>query len=187
VQHLEVQRVELPDGAHARLYLNISREIAYHDGLRQHILTDPDTGLLNRRGIMLALEPQVARSRRYNRPISVIVLEVSCAPDDAAIRKQIAQQLKDQLRWADTIGCTGPREFLLVLPETTEEAALQLVDKLKTCLNTMPLTHCAGHALPVYFGVTSWKRNDNASSLLTRATAAVSRSRDANNHQAVGL
>ena len=65
--HFEIQTIDLPDAdrAQARLFLDISRQVSLeqthtrlNEELKQHILTDKETGLLNERGIMLALEPR---------------------------------------------------------------------------------------------------------------------------------
>ena len=187
IQHyFEVQDIDLPDVdfVQARMFVDIRRQVeleqahaTLRDELDQHILTDRATGLLNRRGVMLALEPQVARSRRYNSPMAVMMLDVHCHKDCEATRLHVARLLKDQLRWADLIGCTEQHEFMLVLPETTPEAALLLAEKLTGRLRDLAEQELDGESLDSCYGVTGWRRSDTAESLLTRAGVALSQAR----------
>ena len=192
----EVQDIDLPDAdfVQARLFVDISRRVeleqAYatlNDELEQHILTDRATGLLNRRGVMLALEPQVARSRRYNSPMTVMMLDVHCQQDCEATRLHVARLLKDQLRWADLIGCTEQHEFMLVLPETTTDAALLLAEKLTGHLRDLAGQEPGGESLDGCYGVTGWRRSDTAESLLARAGMALSQARAEQRPHAIAL
>ncbi len=170
-----------PDNSQARIFVEISEQVrlqqahaALDEKLRRDTLTDAVTGLLNERGLILALEPQVARSRRYDRPMAVIMLAFDHHSGRQAMLTDVARLLKDQLRWADLIGCTERREFILVLPETSAEAALGLTDKLAQQL--AELAPGAGND-GVCFGVAGWRKSDSASTLLKRAAQALTGTR----------
>lgn len=184
--HFEIQAIELPDAdnAQARLFIDISRQVSLeqahnrlNEEFKQHTLTDNDTGLLNERGIMLALEPQVARSRRYNSAMSVVILDAHCTTDSAGAHPHIARLLKDQLRWADLIGCSSENEFILVLPETGSDASLLLIEKLRGLLNEMAAQVLNGQTVKLTFGIANWRRVDNAETLLSRARMSLMQSR----------
>jgi len=179
-RYFDIQRVDLPEDAHAKMFVDASREVSLDEELRQHVLTDASTGLLNQRGIMLALEPQVARSRRYNRPVSIVMLDVSPADVDGGNCQQVAHLLKDQLRWADLVGCNDQHQFLLVLPETNASATAQLVKKLQALTTEPTLTKA-------HFGVATWQQNDNAASLLARAASSLAQARNIGTSSVVGL
>jgi diguanylate cyclase (GGDEF)-like protein/PAS domain S-box-containing protein len=194
--HFEIERIELPgkDFAQARLFIDISRQVeleqaqdTLNEELKQHTLTDPVTGLLNQRGVMLALEPQVARSRRYNSPMAVIMMNVQCQSDCDSVRLHVAQLLKDQLRWADLIGCNEQHEFMLILPETTPEAGLRLAAKLQQRLQEMVEQKLDGKLVDTCYGVTGWRRSDNADTLLKRARMALSSARFEHHNHPIAL
>lgn len=178
--HFEVISFPLPDqgNTQARMFVDISRQTRLQqarnllqDELMEHSLTDSLTGLLNRRGLMLALEPQVARSRRYNRPLSLIMLSLGDQEKEPSLLVGVAQLLKDQLRWADMIGYTEQHEFILVLPETNAEAAVRLADKLEHQLIELmppPADRCCR------LGIASWRKSDNAATLLKRTAQSLS-------------
>lgn len=195
-RHFAVSIIEIDpaNDLHARLYIDITREVelgrahdALNEELSQNILTDRVTGLLNQRGVMLALEPQVARSRRYNSPISVIMMEVVCEDDRGSAYLHVARLLKDQLRWADLVGCTDTREFMLVLPETSPEAAVRIADKLTRSVKEMAKQQLDGQSVATCYGVTGWRRSDNAETLLKRAGVAMIQARSSDNTHAVAL
>ena len=191
MRHFEIHRSLLPqtEGMEMRLFVDVSGRVALqraHDALKKelerHTLTDPTTGLLNERGIMLALEPQVARSRRYNNPMAVIMMEVHGGEDRPATLREAARLLRDQLRWADLVGSSDQQEFILVLPETSAESALRLSEKLR-----IRLQETLADSLWIGAGVTGWQRNDSATSLLRRAAMALSEARSAAGGHPVAL
>lgn len=129
--------------------------------------------LLNRQGLLAALMPLVARSRRYSSPLSVVALGVRSDPDsaqDVALR-HMATLLRDQTRWADLVGCNESRNFVLILQETGRDAALLLVDKLATHIKRMNAG--ATFRLTARYGITECRKNDDAESLLERAEGAL--------------
>lgn len=147
--------------------------------VRDHVPRDPLTGLLNRHGLFQDLERHVARSRRYENPLAVLLLsprnlggvEASAGPEGAeGVLVGIAHMLRDQLRWADSIGrLEDTAEFTLVLPETDETAARGLADKLRRRLQTLRLADGRTLSVDVALGLAQWQRGDDASLLLRRA------------------
>lgn len=189
---LVIQVIALEDGGEARWFTDTSRteslrERCEHlqEELRAHSLTDEVTGLLNQRGLMLALEPQVARSRRYNSAMAVIMMEACAERASDALQVSVSRLLKDQLRWADIIGCTDRHEFILVLPETSRADALKLADKLSGHLQD--LRSPDGQQAWTCYGVTEWQKSDSAATLLRRAATALEQSRNEHKGMAVAL
>ncbi len=182
--HLEVRSFTLPeqDNTEVRIFIDVSTRIelertldSLNEEVKDNTLTDPVTGLLNQRGLMLALEPQVARSRRYNSPMSLITLSIQPAKNREAMLVEVARVLKDQLRWADLIGCTEQQDFTLVLPETTSDAASKLAAKLEHRLGELAVPVFPTQTPWFFFGVTSWRKSDNSSTLLKRGAQALAR------------
>lgn len=151
---------------HRHLQEELRRARSQADSLR---LVESDTGVMSRRALMLVLEPQVARSRRYNSPLTAVTLGVRFNEDaDAqAGAREVSQVLKDQLRWADLVGRDDNGDFLVVLPETGRDAAVAITDKLAEALarNTK--------IADARFGVVEWGKSDNATGLLQRAREAM--------------
>ena len=176
------QRLESEDGGLVSFYRDVTEEEGARiqvDRLRQALLgqlsTDDRTGLLSRRAVMIQLEAQVSRSRRYNNPLSVVLVRLKCGSTD---REEISEQgvvrfsrvLRDQTRWPDIIGRWDKREFILVLPETSASATGALTEKVKKQAGSLAgQDREAGCA--VSLGVTEWRKGDDAESLIERVEA----------------
>jgi diguanylate cyclase (GGDEF)-like protein len=168
----------------ARFYQDVTEKLRLRkerdncsEKLKDHSLRDDLlTSLLNRRGILVSLEPLVARSRRYNSPLAVIALglQTDQVQDKALVK--VSYLLKDQTRWADLVGCNEQHDFLLILQETTRDSALLLVDKLAEHLKRTSEGQPA--PLTVFYGVTHYRKNDDAESLLERAESALMEARN---------
>lgn len=151
--------------------------------LDQHNTVEPMSGLLNKRGIHLGLDPLVSRSRRYQNPLSVVTMIVNnldgiqqsigqVAADKMIL--MVSQLVRDQLRWADLVGRMETGEFIFVLPETDQQAAIALANKLADQLNGLEVTVDGPHARKpeACFGVASWGKGDDGKQLLARSTDA---------------
>lgn len=143
-------------------------------------IKDDATGLLNRRGIFQALEPQVSRSRRYDNLLSVLTIKIVNYED---LKQQfsdeeldtlmltISQVLNDQMRWADTIGRLDEDEILMVLPETEASIAQQLADKIQSRLAELfvPALADKSFELRTRFGMAQWQKGEDVTLLMRRA------------------
>ncbi|MFV2060824.1 MAG: diguanylate cyclase domain-containing protein [Gammaproteobacteria bacterium] len=142
-------------------------------------VTDPITGLPNRRAMYQTLEPQVSRSRRYDNPLSIIIMKlhdltsVESNYGEPATNKmmvEISQMLNDQLRWADTIGKLEDDEFIFVLPETDSEASKNLISKVEDRLSDITLEDKnLPNIIKTRFGYASWEKGDDVGLLMRRA------------------
>ncbi len=149
--------------------------------LEEVSLRDPLTGLPNRRALLHLLEPLVARSRRYHNALSVLRINISNiaaltqklgrAASDQIITA-IAQSLRDQTRWADHIGRIGHGELLMILPETDENAARSLTDKLLRHIDELEAQTAQAHHRPkaqLDVGSATWAKGDDAKRLVRKA------------------
>lgn len=130
---------------------------------------EEQTGLYTRHGILKKLSLHVSRSRRYFNPLSVIMLRVTpdVDTDNESINRAVAMILRDKLRWVDDVGHWNMSDFLLILPETSEDAANKLARKIKFQLNRfkLPENH---KKIPALIAVSSWRKGEDESSLLKR-------------------
>ncbi len=157
-----------------RDYERLAEELALH------AVRDPATSLPNRRALLQGLEPQVSRSRRYENPLSVLCLKIDnleqldteygAGSGEQAIIA-LSQVLKDQLRWVDMAGRMDVDEFLVILPETPELAAIDLASKLRARIATLQVAGSDGRAmaLEVRCSAVGWSKGDDVNKLLRRA------------------
>lgn len=183
-RHLAIEIIELGKMAngYARFYEDVTETLRLkqeRDELntkltQQSLKSTRLPGLLSRYGILVTMEPLVARSRRYHSPLSIIIMGLNGTQNFDVVR-QASFMLKDQTRWADLIGCNNQDEFILVLQETTRDSAMRLVEKLSEQLSLVDAEN--GAALAACYGVTDCQKNDTVEALLERAEAALGEAR----------
>jgi len=152
---------------------------ALHRQLQDLRLNDNLTGLPNRRSIRQALEQQISRSRRYNNPLSVVLVTVSLQDEQVELVQESADSLvlgvsrflRDRLRWVDQIGRWDDRVFLVLLPETTRGDANSLVEKIRSELSGLQLPAPLDTLRPALgFGIGVWDKGDDLRTLLQSAS-----------------
>jgi len=130
---------------------------------RQLQLIDQDTSLLTKRALLLILEAQVSRCRRYETPLSVMMLDFEIQGDSSDVKLKLlklSRLLKDQLRWSDMIARSADNQFTVILPETERDDTNSLINKLKEIIKQWNDNDS------IHFGQSEWKKGINASDIL---------------------
>lgn len=118
--------------------------------LFEQATTDALTGLLTRRSFMSQAESELNRAERYNRPLTMALLDLDFFKkvNDShghqagdKVLTAFAGILTDALRATDIIGRFGGEEFIIVLPETSVTEAKMVIQRvLDNCRE-----HCVAH------------------------------------------
>jgi diguanylate cyclase (GGDEF)-like protein len=152
--------------------------------LREEAYTDHKTGLLNSRGIDQPARNEFARSRRLGHPLTVLVCDLDDLREintrfghlegDAAIMC-VASAFRAELRQYDLCARFGGDEFLVVLPETREEEAVEVARRIQTWLTKNPIPTREG---PLTVGVSigtaeMWDDEMRIGETMERADAAM--------------
>ncbi|MFZ0342997.1 MAG: GGDEF domain-containing protein [Gaiellaceae bacterium] len=152
--------------------------------LREQALCDHKTGLLNSRGIDQPARAEFARARRLGRPLSVLLCDLDDLrginnrlghlEGDAALAV-VAAAFRAELRAYDLCARFGGDEFLVVLPETDEEEAVAVAERIRAWLAENPLSTSEGPlAVGVSIGVGSLQDGEpEIGTVLARADAAM--------------
>jgi len=149
--------------------------------VRAESLTDPLTGLLNRRGMDLALE----QLRIQGRPFAVIALDIdhfkhindSFGHDvgDQVIRR-VAAIMNACSRGADILCRSGGEEFLMLLPDASEAAASGVAERLRQCVGQESMLEVG--AVTISLGIAVWPVHaENVERVLKLADAALYRAK----------
>ncbi len=140
---------------------------------------DPLTGLHNRRSGEQRLTEEITRSRRYARPLTVILLDLDnlkqCndqfgheAGDN--MLRAFSQRLTRAIRGSDMAVRIGGDEFMAILPECRAEEVRHVISRLENLQ-----IECAGQKFPVTFarGWADYQPGESAQQLLKRADDAL--------------
>ncbi|MEW9900232.1 GGDEF domain-containing protein [Chitinivorax sp. PXF-14] len=118
--------------------------------LEQQSMTDPLTGIHNRRYLDRQLAQEFERARRYRHPLTVAVCDIdhfkhindrfSHAVGDETI-KAVAQLLRSHVRQSDIVARFGGEEFVLVFIELGLEDAAAACEKVRQTVQAHPWHH----------------------------------------------
>ncbi len=144
---------------------------------------DQLTGSLNRRGLDDVYERETARAERRGTPLCVALLDLDDfkrlndtlghQAGDGAL-KHLVQIVKSTLRSMDVIARYGGEEFLIVLPESTVEAAVTSMTRLQRELTKHFFMHENEKVLITFSaGVAMRREGEDQDSLLKRADQAM--------------
>ncbi len=105
--------------------------------------TDSLTGLMNRRGVQIAAEQQIAMCRRRDRPLCAILIDLDEFKQindsfghhsgDATLIA-VSRCLQRHVRGHDLLARLGGDEFVVLLPETNIESAAEIAERLRAAV-----------------------------------------------------
>ncbi|HET6346985.1 MAG TPA: GGDEF domain-containing protein, partial [Myxococcota bacterium] len=153
------------------------------DRLRRLAVTDPLTGLLNRRYFSARLHQELARAKRYETPLSLLIVDLDWLKaindgsghdaGDMAIRA-VATTLEHSLRATDIAARYAGDEFAALLPQTSASEAMGLARRISAQVRELGLGP-EGGPLSVSIGVADLEGSGGSSAeeLFTAADEAL--------------
>ena len=149
------------------LVLRVSRRLSRaYDTIEHMSITDELTRLYNRRHFHVRLDEEIQRSRRYSRPLSLILMDIDHFKQvndlhghlkGDEVLAGIAGIVKKRTRSVDIVARYGGEELVAVLPETDEANAREVAEKLRQRIKAKQFRLPEGNAfgVTVSFGVAS--------------------------------
>ena len=135
------------------------RIVALQKQLLELSQTDPLTSLRNRRAFDARLEEEFLHARRYERPLSLAIIDVDHFKSindehghDAgdAVLRGVAKIIGGGTRQTDFVARIGGEEFAILLPETPLFEALQFAEKVRSSIAAQDV---AGHHVTISIGI----------------------------------
>jgi diguanylate cyclase (GGDEF)-like protein len=118
--------------------------------LERLALTDPLTGLFNRRAMDELLRFELKRHARYPSPLTVGLVDVDhfkrintdfLLTGGDEVLKVLARLLSGTVREVDSVGRIGGEEFLVIARETNEEGARHLAERIRATVENTPIVY----------------------------------------------
>lgn len=152
-------------------------------------ICDELTGLYNRKYLHHRLEAEISRAKRYGTSLSCLLLDIDYFKivndmygydwGDILLRK-IAQMLSALVRREDILTRYGDEEFIIILPETTEQQAMIFAERFRKDVEKMefiPANEEERHPITISGGISSFPCMDeveeNANTLIRYAEHAL--------------
>jgi diguanylate cyclase (GGDEF)-like protein len=165
------------------------RQLRQSRRLHRLALTDPLTGISNRRHIEYMLHTAIDEARHSHRELAVIMFDIDHFkrvndghghPAGDQVLEQIVHVCQGVLRQNDRLGRMGGEEFLVVLPDTHLEDGLQVAERLRaSVVAARPVVAGVELQLSISLGVAQLRPAETgAVSLVRRADAALYHAKD---------
>ncbi len=124
----------------AHLIASVTSRIERYRVLRNFMVRDSLTGLLNHTKTKEQLDIEIERARRQNRPLSFAMIDLDHFkrvndtyghPIGDKVLKSLARLLQQRLRKVDVIGRYGGEEFAVILSDTSGPDAVRTLDSIR--------------------------------------------------------
>jgi diguanylate cyclase (GGDEF)-like protein len=144
---------------------------------------DELTGSFNRRCIMKLLDDELARAQRRGNPCSVALIDLDWFkhvndtfghPTGDEVLRTFAITVFANIRAVDKFGRYGGEEFLLILPDSTDDAAARSLDRLRAIVAELDWSAFSpGMSVTISAGVAMLKPAETPDAILARADSAL--------------
>ncbi|HZW75335.1 MAG TPA: GGDEF domain-containing protein, partial [Caldimonas sp.] len=158
--------------------------------LQEEARVDPKTGLFNARHFAIALDEELTRAARFDRPLSLVMADLDLLRDinntyghlaGDAVLQGIAEVFRSHLRHYDVPARFGGEEFAILLPETPPEQAFEIAERIRRTVSATLFdveTSSEPIRATVSIGVAAFPRDGaDANELVHQADLAVYRAK----------
>ena len=180
----------------ARIVERQAELIASREQLRAEAMYDSLTGLLNRTAFFDLFEKEVARAKRYETPLALIMADLDNFKDandrhghlaGDAVLVETARRLRRSMRVSDSVGRYGGEEFVIVAPGCTANAASLLAERFRLGISSRPFVLATESiSVTMSFGVAGTSDMSKAGGLLRAADEALYRAKNSGKNRVKG-
>jgi diguanylate cyclase (GGDEF)-like protein len=160
-------------------------------------ITDGLTGLFTRRHLMDLFDMEFVRNKRYQSPFCVMIADIDYFKDindtyghlaGDAVLQRIADTLRQSVRECDHVGRYGGEEFLIILPATGIDGAMDMAQRIRHEIDQVEFYNDGKNfSMTISVGVAMCTEGDeSAESVLSRADAALYRAKAGGRNRVIG-
>ena len=151
----------------------LAKTSKYRINLKKQSVTDELTGLYNRKYLHHRLEAEISRAKRYGTPLSCLLIDIDFfkTVNDMygydlgdVLLKKIAQMLEALIRKEDILTRYGDEEFILILPNTSEDNSYIFAERFRRDIEKMefiPANEEERHPITISGGISSYPFLEN--------------------------
>ncbi len=169
------------------------RNAQLHAAVPQQAITDPLTGLYNRRGFTDLADHELLRAHRFHRPLSMILIDIDRFKEindtyghlmGDKILGSVSANLRAELRQVDIVARYGGDEFIVLLPETTLKEALPVAERLRNRIESLRFSHNDEMIhTTICLGLAELKGEDTLKNLIERTDQALYHAKQSGRNQ----
>jgi diguanylate cyclase (GGDEF)-like protein len=151
--------------------------------LREAADTDALSGLMNRRRMSDQLQREMKRAGDQHRPLTVLLLDIdhfkAINDDHGHVRgdhviSRVSEILQQAIRKNDLAARWGGEEFMVLLPDTNIEIAMEAAERIRRAIFTN-VVRSSSNMLPVSvtIGIAGWRVGESLEATIHRADLAL--------------
>ncbi|EAQ96569.2 GGDEF domain-containing protein [Congregibacter litoralis] len=158
-----------------------TRELKTKNAELDHLASvDKLTDIFNRRALDAALSTELARAKRYQRSLSLLLMDIDLFKQvndhyghltGDKVLVTLTKEIQQKLRGSDILGRWGGEEFLIVCPETSLEQARNIAEKIRSSIEQTDFRPAS--KITISIGISVLGDNDTAEALVARADRAL--------------
>jgi len=169
--------------------MRLQQAMADKEKLERLATFDSLTGLYNRRAVLGRLGELINLANRYKEDFSLSMLDIDHfkmvndhyghLTGDEVLAK-IATLIRRNVRDTDIVGRYGGEEFIIILPKTNLSSAWVVAERLRSIIEKSEMKDSAGNifTITVSQGLAGWERDEDTTSLISRADEALYRAKE---------
>ncbi|MBV5266702.1 bacteriohemerythrin [Pinisolibacter aquiterrae] len=183
---IDITAIKKSEEILSRANRELEEEVARRTAeLERLMLTDPLTGIGNRRRLIEHIAGAVERACRSGRPLTAVFLDLDHFkrvndayghPIGDRLLARVAGTLRANLRSCDVVCRYGGEEFVVVLEETSLLDALRTAERLRTAIARIRLREMDA-AVSVSAGIAQWEPGQSIDGFLAQADKALYRAK----------
>ncbi|GAB6172807.1 hypothetical protein JCM15765_22850 [Paradesulfitobacterium aromaticivorans] len=168
--------VPVDDNLYLHYTVDVTKYKKMEGELHRQAITDPLTKAYNRRYFVQILEQEIERARRTGLPFSIIMFDLDHfksindrfghAAGDLVL-KSLVDLIQKRIRKIDILTRWGGEEFILLLPDTPREGAVDLAEEMRRQLINLDIPGVG--RVTASFGVVGSCAGDTVDSIVMRA------------------
>ena len=179
----------------------LMKAVHYRHSLSKVSITDELTGLYNRKYLHARLDAEISRAKRYGTDLSCLLIDIDFfkTVNDMygydwgdVLLKKVAEMLSALIRKEDILTRYGDEEFLLILPNTSEQQAFIFAERFRRDIEKMefiPAQEEERHPITISGGISSYpfleNVEENSNSLIRYAEHALYNAKQSGKNQIV--
>ncbi|MBL6983214.1 MAG: diguanylate cyclase, partial [Anaerolineales bacterium] len=152
-EYFEIQSTPITDQGGASqgriiMFYDITARKQAEYELRLQAITDPLTGVLNRRQFFSLARPTFQQAKRYQRHLTTLMIDLDYFKQvndqhghiiGDQVLVSLAERLQEHTRTSDILARYGGEEFVILMPETDIESALTMAERLRIQVHENPI------------------------------------------------
>ncbi len=176
---VNVSKVEADETLYSIVMADITTEENYRLELEKTAVTDPLTGIPNRRFFQEKLREEIQLAQRYGRPFSLILMDIDHFKKindkfghdiGDKVLAEFASLVERHIRDSDFFCRIGGEEFAVILPETTLNDAVRVAKKINKIVRENPSVTVS---VTVSLGVVEYTKGESEADIYKRADHAL--------------